>query len=61
MKGVFLDFVMRKKVRGPRLFYLFPVFGLIQTFIVFREIPSLMVTLGGIIVIGSVFIIQKIK
>ena len=40
---------------------LFPVFGLIQTFIVFREIPSLMVTLGGIIVIGSVFIIQKIK
>ena len=40
---------------------LFPVFGLIQTFIVFKEIPSLMVTLGGIIVIGSVFIIQKIK
>ena len=40
---------------------LFPVFGLIQTFIVFKEIPSLMVTLGGIIVIGSVFILQKIK
>ncbi len=40
---------------------LFPVFGLIQTFIVFKEIPSFMVTLGGIIVIGSVFILQKIK
>tara|TARA_B100001121_G_scaffold107365_1_gene94740 strand:- start:152 stop:973 length:822 start_codon:yes stop_codon:yes gene_type:complete len=40
---------------------LFPVFGLVQTFIVFREIPSLLVTLGGIIVVGSVFIIQKIK
>ncbi len=40
---------------------LFPVFGLMQTFIVFKEIPSFMVTLGGIIVIGSVFILQKIK
>ena len=40
---------------------LFPVFGLIQTFIIFNEIPSLIMTLGGIIVIGSVFLIQKVK
>ena len=40
---------------------LFPVFGLIQTFIVFNEIPSLIMSLGGIIVVGSVFFIQKVK
>ena len=40
---------------------LFPVFGLIQTFIVFHEIPSFLVTLGGIIVIGSVYMVQKIR
>ena len=40
---------------------LFPVFGLIQTFIIFNEIPSLIMTLGGIIVVGSVFLIQKVK
>ena len=40
---------------------LFPVFGLIQTFIVFNEIPSVIMTLGGVIVIGSVFLIQKVK
>ena len=40
---------------------LFPVFGLIQTFIIFNEIPSLIMTLGGIIVIGSVFLIQNVK
>ena len=40
---------------------LFPVFGLIQTFIIFNEIPSLIMTLGGIIIVGSVFLIQKVK
>ena len=40
---------------------LFPIFGLIQTFLIFGEIPSALVTLGGIIVIGSVFILQKIR
>ena len=40
---------------------LFPVFGLIQTFIIFNEIPSLIMTLGGIIVVGSVFLIQRVK
>ena len=40
---------------------LFPVFGLIQTFLIFNEIPSVIMTLGGIIVIGSVFLIQKVK
>ena len=40
---------------------LFPIFGLLQTFIIFKEIPSMLVTLGGIIVISSVFMLQKIK
>jgi len=40
---------------------LFPVFGLIQTFLIFGEIPSLLVTLGGIIVISSVYMVQKVK
>ena len=40
---------------------LFPVFGLMQTFIIFGEIPSMLVTIGGIIVITSVFMVQKIK
>jgi len=40
---------------------LFPIFGLIQTFLVFSEIPSLLATLGGVIVIGSVYKLQKIS
>ena len=40
---------------------LFPVFGLILTFLVFREIPTLIMVTGGIIVILSVFILQKIS
>ena len=40
---------------------LFPVFGLIQTFIVFKETPGLMMTLGSLVIIGSVFILQKIR
>jgi len=37
------------------------IFGLIQTFIVFKEIPSMLASLGDIIVIGSVFMLQKIR
>ena len=40
---------------------LFPVFGLILTFFIFGEIPSLITVLGGIIVITSVFFAQKMR
>ena len=40
---------------------LFPVFGLILTFFIFGEIPSLITVIGGIIVITSVFFAQKIR
>ena len=40
---------------------LFPVFGLILTFFIFGEIPSLITVIGGIIVITSVFFAQKMR
>ncbi len=40
---------------------LFPVFGLILTYFIFEEIPSLTTVTGGIIVITSVFFAQKIR
>ena len=40
---------------------LFPVFGLILTFLIFGEIPTLTMIIGGIIVITSVFLLQKIR
>jgi len=40
---------------------LFPVFGLILTFLIFREIPTLIMVTGGIIVVLSVFMLQKIR
>ena len=40
---------------------LFPIFGIIQTLIIFQEIPTLITILGGIIVISSVFMLQKIR
>ena len=40
---------------------LFPVFGLILTFLIFGEIPTLIMVTGGIIVILSVFMVQKIR
>ena len=40
---------------------LFPVFGLILTFFIFGEIPSLITITGGVIVITSVFFAQKIR
>ena len=40
---------------------LFPVFGLILTFFIFGEIPSVITIIGGIIVITSVFFAQKIR
>ena len=40
---------------------LFPVFGLILTFFIFGEIPSVITIIGGIIVITSVFFAQKMR
>ena len=40
---------------------LFPIFGLILTFFIFGEIPSLLSAIGGTIVIISVYLLQKIR
>ena len=40
---------------------LFPIFGIMLTYLVFSEVPSIMFILGGIIVITSVFLLHKIK
>ena len=40
---------------------LFPVFGLILTFFIFGEVPSLITMLGGMIVITSIYSLQKIR
>ena len=40
---------------------LFPIFGIILSYITFGEVPTLMFILGGIIVISSVFLLHKIK
>ena len=40
---------------------LFPVFGLILTFVIFKEVPSLITIFGGIIVISSIYLLQKTR
>jgi len=40
---------------------LFPIFGLILTFFIFGEIPTFLSTIGGIIVIVSVYQLQRIR
>ena len=40
---------------------LFPVFGLLLIFLIFREIPTLIMVTGGIIVITSVFLLNKTR
>ena len=40
---------------------LFPIFGLILTFFIFGEIPTLLSAIGGVIVIISVYRLQKIR
>ncbi len=40
---------------------LFPVFGIILSFFIFGEIPTLIMITGGIIVITSVFLLNKIR
>ena len=40
---------------------LFPVFGMLLSFFIFGEIPTLIMVIGGLIVITSVFLLQKIR
>ena len=40
---------------------LFPIFGIILSYIVFSEVPTMLFIFGGIIVISSVFLLHKIK
>ena len=40
---------------------LFPIFGIGLTFLIFGEVPTILFLIGGIIVIGSVFLLHKIK
>ena len=40
---------------------LFPVFGLMLTFFIFGEIPTIIMVCGGIIVVTSVYLLQKIN
>ena len=40
---------------------LFPVFGLLLIFLIFREIPTIIMVTGGIIVITSVFLLNKTR
>ncbi len=38
---------------------LFPIFGVFQTFLIFYEIPTLLTFLGGIVVILSIYLLNK--
>ena len=40
---------------------LFPIFGIVLSFLIFGEVPTILFILGGIIVIGSVFLLHKIR
>ena len=40
---------------------LFPVFGIMLSFLIFGEIPTLIMSTGGIIVISSVYLLQKTR
>ena len=40
---------------------LFPVFGLLQTYLIFDETMSLLFTIGSIVVLGSIFMLNKRK
>tara|TARA_Y100000768_G_scaffold64534_1_gene44605 strand:- start:28 stop:672 length:645 start_codon:yes stop_codon:yes gene_type:complete len=40
---------------------LFPIFGLVLSFFIFSEVPSIITILGGIIVISSIYLLQKTR
>ena len=37
------------------------IFGIALSFLIFGEVPTVLFILGGIIVIGSVFLLHKIR
>ena len=39
---------------------LFPIFGILQTMVIFNEIPTLIVFVGGLIVITSIYLLNKL-
>jgi len=39
---------------------LFPIFGILQTMIIFNEIPTLTIIIGGLIVILSIYLLNKL-
>ena len=39
---------------------LFPIFGILQTMVIFNEIPTLIVFLGALIVITSIYLLNKL-
>jgi len=39
---------------------LFPIFGIFQTMIIFNEMPTLIILIGGIIVITSIYLLNKL-
>ena len=39
---------------------LFPIFGILQTMVIFNEIPTLIVFIGGLIVISSIYLLNKL-
>jgi O-acetylserine/cysteine efflux transporter len=39
---------------------LFPIFGILQTMVIFNEIPTLTITIGGVIVISSIYLLNKL-
>ena len=43
------------------VYSLFPIFGIALSFLIFGEVPTVLFILGGIIVIGSVFLLHKIR
>ena len=40
---------------------LFPIFGIVLSYLIFGEVPTILFILGGIIVLGSVFLLHKIR
>jgi len=40
---------------------LFPIFGILLSYLVFGEIPSFLFAVGGVIVISSVILLQKVN
>ena len=43
-----------------QFYALFPIFGILQTMVIFNEIPTLIVFLGGLIVITSIYLLNKL-